>query len=60
MTLLIISAREVYAADIVYGTASEFGFDYFRDNSMAHEQRGAVQRGHYFAIIDEVDSILNR
>ncbi len=50
--------KEVYAADIVYGTASEFGFDYLRDNSMAHTIEEQCQRGHYFAIIDEVDSIL--
>jgi preprotein translocase subunit SecA len=50
--------REVYAADIVYGTASEFGFDYLRDNSMAQSADDQCQRGHYFAIIDEVDSIL--
>lgn len=48
----------VYAADVVYGTASEFGFDYLRDNSMAMRKEEQVQRGHYFAIIDEVDSIL--
>lgn len=50
--------RKVYAADIVYGTASEFGFDYLRDNSMARSQEEQCQRGHYFAIVDEVDSIL--
>lgn len=50
--------KEVYAADIVYGTASEFGFDYLRDNSMAMHKNEQVQRGHYFAMIDEVDSIL--
>ena len=50
--------HEVYKADIVYGTASEFGFDYLRDNSMAHSRFEQVQRGYYFAIIDEVDSIL--
>lgn len=50
--------RDVYAADIVYGTASEFGFDYLRDNSMAQSKEDQCQRGHYFAIIDEVDSIL--
>ncbi len=50
--------REVYAADVVYGTASEFGFDYLRDNSMAQSAEDQCQRGHYFAIIDEVDSIL--
>ena len=50
--------REVYGADVVYGTASEFGFDYLRDNSMAQSAEDQCQRGHYFAIIDEVDSIL--
>jgi preprotein translocase subunit SecA len=50
--------KEVYEADIVYGTASEFGFDYLRDNSMAQSAQEQCQRGHYFAIIDEVDSIL--
>ena len=49
---------EVYAADIVYGTASEFGFDYLRDNSMVMQKREQVQRGHFFAIVDEIDSIL--
>ena len=49
--------REAYAADIVYGTNSEFGFDYLRDN-MAVSLDGLVQRGHDFAIVDEVDSIL--
>ncbi len=50
--------KEVYAADIVYGTASEFGFDYLRDNSMAMHKEEKVQRGHYFAMVDEIDSIL--
>lgn len=50
--------KEVYGCDIVYGTASEFGFDYLRDNSMVSSKREQVQRGHYFAIVDEVDSIL--
>lgn len=50
--------KELYEADIVYGTASEFGFDYLRDNSMATSKEMLTQRGHYFAIIDEVDSIL--
>ena len=49
---------EVYAADIVYGTASEFGFDYLRDNSMIVSKEQKVQRGHYFTIVDEIDSIL--
>jgi preprotein translocase subunit SecA len=49
--------REAYAADVVYGTNSEFGFDYLRDN-MAVSLDGVVQRGHRFAIVDEVDSIL--
>ncbi len=50
--------RAIYQNDIVYGTASEFGFDYLRDNSMAHTSDEQCQRGHYFAMIDEVDSIL--
>jgi preprotein translocase subunit SecA len=49
--------RDAYAADITYGTNSEFGFDYLRDN-MAVSLDGVVQRGHAFAIVDEVDSIL--
>src|SRR5881392_3786877 len=48
---------EAYAADVVYGTNSEFGFDYLRDN-MAVSIEGVVQRGHDYAIVDEVDSIL--
>ena len=50
--------REAYACDITYGTNSEFGFDYLRDNGMASSRDEQVQRGHYLAIIDEVDSIL--
>lgn len=50
--------KEIYACDIVYGTSSEFGFDYLRDNSMSMSKEEQVQRGFYFAIIDEVDSIL--
>src|SRR5580692_2380217 len=46
-----------YACDVVYGTNSEFGFDYLRDN-MAKDLGEKVQRGHYFAIVDEVDNIL--
>nr|WP_253291950.1 preprotein translocase subunit SecA [Corynebacterium amycolatum] len=49
--------RKAYAADITYGTNNEFGFDYLRDN-MAHSLDDLVQRGHHFAIVDEVDSIL--
>jgi preprotein translocase subunit SecA len=49
--------REQYNADITYGTNNEFGFDYLRDN-MAWRKEDLVQRGHYFAIVDEVDSIL--
>src|SRR5690349_8166169 len=49
--------RDAYAADVVYGTNSEFGFDYLRDN-MAVSLDGVVQRGHDYAIVDEVDSIL--
>jgi preprotein translocase subunit SecA len=50
--------RAQYACDITYGTNSEFGFDYLRDNGMAITAAEQVQRGHYFAIVDEVDSIL--
>jgi preprotein translocase subunit SecA len=50
--------RAQYACDITYGTNSEFGFDYLRDNGMATSKEQQVQRGHYFAIVDEVDSIL--
>ena len=49
--------REAYAADITYGTNNEFGFDYLRDN-MKFELADMVQRGHYFCVVDEVDSIL--
>ena len=49
--------RRAYAADITYGTNSEIGFDYLRDN-MALYKKNTVQRGHSFAIVDEVDSIL--
>ena len=50
--------KEAYAADITYGTSSEFGFDYLRDNGMATRVQDQVQRDHFFCIIDEVDSIL--
>ena len=49
--------RKQYNADITYGTNNEFGFDYLRDN-MSWEKSDLVQRGHHFAIVDEVDSIL--
>ena len=49
--------RKQYNADITYGTNNEFGFDYLRDN-MAWEKNELVQRGHHYAIVDEVDSIL--
>jgi preprotein translocase subunit SecA len=49
--------RAAYGADITYGTNNEFGFDYLRDN-MKFEGKDCVQRGHYYAIVDEVDSIL--
>ncbi len=53
----LVDRREAYQADIVYGTNSEFGFDYLRDNlTMSLAER--VQRGHYYAIVDEVDNIL--
>src|SRR5690606_20712575 len=50
--------RAAYAADITYGTNNEYGFDYLRDN-MKYELGSLVQRGHHFAIVDEVDSILS-
>ncbi|MCS1409231.1 MAG: Protein translocase subunit SecA [Verrucomicrobia subdivision 3 bacterium] len=50
--------REQYNCDVTYGTNSEFGFDYLRDNGMASKKEEQVQRQHYFAIVDEVDSIL--
>jgi preprotein translocase subunit SecA len=49
--------RAAYASDITYGTNNEFGFDYLRDN-MKFELKDCVQRGHYYSIVDEVDSIL--
>ncbi len=49
--------QRAYACDVVYGTNSEFGFDYLRDN-MAKDLDEKVQRGHYFAVVDEVDNIL--
>ncbi len=50
--------KEQYACDITYGTNSEFGFDYLRDMGMATEAEQIVQRNHYYAIVDEIDSIL--
>ena len=50
--------REQYNCDITYGTNAEFGFDYLRDNGMAPRKEEQVQRGHHYAIVDEVDSIL--
>jgi len=50
--------RDHYLCDICYGTNSEFGFDYLRDNGMATSREQQVQRPHYYAIVDEVDSIL--
>ena len=52
-----ITRREGYLADITYGTNHEFGFDYLRDN-LVHQLERQSQRGHHFAIVDEVDSIL--
>src|SRR4030066_476806 len=49
--------KEAYTADITYGTNNEFGFDYLRDN-MVQSLEEMSQRGHYFAIVDEVNSIL--
>lgn len=50
--------KEIYQSNVVYGTASEFGFDYLRDNSMTFSKEEQVQRGYFYAIIDEADSIL--
>ena len=50
--------KAAYGCDITYGTASEFGFDYLRDNGMALSPEEQVQRDHYFCIVDEIDSIL--
>ena len=55
--LMPVSRQEAYACDITYGTNNEFGFDYLRDN-MAKSPENVVQRGHFFAVVDEVDSIL--
>lgn len=55
--LKAVSRKEAYLADVTYGTNSEFGFDYLRDN-MVYDPEDIVQRGHHFAIVDEVDSIL--
>jgi len=52
-----VERREAYSADITYGTNNEFGFDYLRDN-MAWSLEECVQRDHFFAVVDEVDSIL--
>ena len=55
--LSLSEKQDSYNADITYGTNNEFGFDYLRDNMVVYKER-AVQRGHNFAIVDEVDSIL--
>ncbi|HSX40103.1 MAG TPA: preprotein translocase subunit SecA [Candidatus Saccharimonadales bacterium] len=52
-----VSRKQAYEADVVYGINSEFGFDYLRDN-MAQDRQSVVQRGYYFAVVDEVDSVL--
>ena len=57
LNLRPVTRREAYAADITYGTNNEFGFDYLRDN-MRHSDDERCQRGQFFAIVDEVDSIL--
>jgi preprotein translocase subunit SecA len=53
----LVDRREAYAADVTYGTNSEFGFDYLRDN-MVYRKEDKVQRGHHYAIVDEVDNVL--
>lgn len=55
--LRLVSRREAYQADLTYGTNSEFGFDYLRDN-LSRDKAERVQRGHYYCIIDEVDNVL--
>ncbi len=55
--LELVTRKIAYQADIVYGTNSEFGFDYLRDN-LTNRLEDRVQRGHYYAIVDEVDNIL--
>jgi preprotein translocase subunit SecA len=55
--LRLVDRREAYSADLTYGTNAEFGFDYLRDN-MVYRLEDKVQRGHYFAIVDEVDNVL--
>ncbi|PTY07781.1 preprotein translocase subunit SecA [Opitutaceae bacterium EW11] len=50
--------REMYSRDITYGTASEYGFDYLRDNGMATRKEDQVQRDYWYCIVDEIDSIL--
>jgi preprotein translocase subunit SecA len=55
--LLLVDRKDAYAADITYGTNNEFGFDYLRDN-MAQTLEARSQRGHHYAILDEVDNIL--
>ena len=56
-SLVETKRKDAYSADIVYGTNSEFGFDYLRDN-MKYSMEELVQSGHFFAIVDEVDSIV--
>src|SRR5690606_39408852 len=53
----LFRSQRAYACDITYGTNNEFGFDYLRDN-MKYDTAQMAQRGHHFAIVDEVDSIL--
>ncbi len=55
--LVMVDRKEAYAADVTYGTNNEFGFDYLRDN-MARTLEARSQRGHHYAILDEVDNIL--
>lgn len=52
-----VTRREAYAADILYGTNNEYGFDYLRDN-LAYRKEDVSQRGHHYAVVDEIDSIL--
>jgi len=55
--MVMVNRQQAYLSDVVYGTNSEFGFDYLRDN-LTNRLQDRVQRGHYYAIIDEIDNIL--
>jgi preprotein translocase subunit SecA len=58
MNQILMKESKAYLADITYGTNNEFGFDYLRDNMARTATEDMVQRGHHYAIVDEVDSVL--